>query len=892
MPWISENDCPEELLLKQSIQEGYGVSAELIAHIDSCETCQQRLENLTSGHSLSATRDQWQRHTSARELLSPPLRPTDLGSIGQFAVESVIGAGGMGIVYRGWDTLLGRAVAIKVVKPDQSDQANQRFRRECLALAQIQHDHIVPVYSTGPLPNGMSYLVLPLMTGGSLSELLADHLLPTRQAAEIVHAVACGLSAAHAVGLIHRDVKPANVLFDEPGGRPRLTDFGLVRMQQDQRLTQSDLICGTPEYMSPEQAFQPDRIDARSDVYSLGITLYQCLTGAPPYRGHPLDILNQHRIGDVMAPSRLNRQISRDLEAICLKAISTAPEDRYSSAMAFADDLRRFLDSRPVNAKPASNWKRTKLWCHRNRSLAVSLATIFLVLLSAVIVSWTFWFRSEVNAREAFKLNTQLIATNQELLANRNRLRTSVRRFQEKVFSDESLHWQMSRDFRANMFRDVIDFLDDFSSHDPFNLQSDQLDPLSKDYLEVARAAAHVRQNDEAQVAAGRVIARLQALVETKDNPNLANWSMLNEAARILIRIDADEPTRREDNRNDKKFNWARHSPPSWNELLRLSQTSATRALEIAPADVNAKLNYLATQYTCLFPPQAEGKSSDTNSEDPTNKRSVGKLEEILTKVIELADSLQPDEYAAMSAAVTLATEISWKIIDDNPQMVETWSPLIERQIVRCREVLRSHELSITGMELLRGGDLYHRGLALMTEKRHTEAAKLFGEAIPILNRAVVLQPQNRRAVLEYGQVTEAAARCFMQIDDYQQAQRMLDASLIVVSQSLQTDPADNDLRKKIIEWFCLYGDVSRQIEDYDWATRGYATAAGDCKLFANPSPELLRWSYEKRKYALNELLEIIDKSPMADKRAMYEQMVEQLDRDLSQLSSATSPKP
>ncbi len=137
------------------------------------------------------------------------------------------------------------------------------FRRECSALAQIQHDHIVPVYSTGSLPGNMSYLVLPLMTGGSLSELLADHLLSPREAATIVLAIAKGWRLPMQRDIIHRDVKPANVLFDEPGGRAKLTDFGLVRASQTQVLTQTqtDLICGTPEYMSPEQAHQPDRVD-------------------------------------------------------------------------------------------------------------------------------------------------------------------------------------------------------------------------------------------------------------------------------------------------------------------------------------------------------------------------------------------------------------------------------------------------------------------------------------------------------------------------------------------------------------------------------------------------------------------------------------------------------
>jgi hypothetical protein len=186
---------------------------------------------------------------------------------------------------------------------------------------------------------------------------------------------------------------------------------------------------------------------------------------------------------------------------------------------------------------------------------------------------------------------------------------------------------------------------------------------------------------------------------------------------------------------------------------------------------------------------------------------------------------------------------------------------------------------------------LYHHGRALTAENRHPEAAKTFVEAVPILNRVVLLQPQNRTAVLQYGSVSEAATRSLMMVDDYRQAQKILDASLIAVSKSLQTDPKDNELRKSVIEWFCLYAEISRHIEDWDWATRAYATAAGDCMLFSNPSPELTRWLFEKRKYALQQLLEIIDKSAMAAKRAEYEKMLELWPNQYSQFWNAQLKK-
>ena len=874
MQWNSNNGCPHDQILKQSLVDADSTSGELIAHIEICLACQNRLESMTTGNSLAETRDEWQKYSSTQSSLSPPLRPNDLGSVGPFAVESVLGTGGMGIVYRGWDTLLNRAVAIKLVKSDQSENARQRFRRECHALAQIQNDHIVPVYSTGPLPNGMSYLVLPLMIGGSLSELLADHLLSTRDAATIICSIAKGLAAAHAAGLIHRDVKPANILFDEPGGRAKLTDFGLVRAAQGQVLTQTqtDLICGTPEYMSPEQAHHPDRIDARSDIYSLGITLYECLTGVPPYRGQPLDILNQHRLGDLTSPSRLNRNIPRDLEVICLKAIATQPDDRYATAIQLADDLQRFLESRPVHAKPVSQWKRAKLWSQRNRSLAFSLATIFFVLLSGIFASSTFWIRSETNAKEARDLNTKLLSKNDELLQNRERLRTSVARFQEKVFSDESLHWQMSRNFRAAMFRDVIEFLDEFSTYDPIKIQSDQLDPLAEDFLDVARAASHVGQTEETKLAAFRVIGRLQPITESSDCRSLGNWLMLNESTRILMDIAASNLyvfTQSQDRNTSKPIVF---EALSLEELQQLGRLSAERAIQLAPEDLNAKVNHMATQYTCLI------------TQKPTDEKQVEEMERILANLMQIADPLiEKHDHLMLPSVIKLAAEIGWKIFEAKPAAVASWFSGIDRGILRCREGLRTNDRSILGMSLLQGVHKYYHGRALTAENRHTEAAKTFADAIPIINQVVALQPQNRLAVLELGRVSEAATRSFMQVGDYAQAQKILDASLIKVSKSLQTDPTDNELRKRVIEWFCLYGEISRQIEDWDWAARAYATAAGDCKLFSNPSRELAHWLYEKRKHALNELLEVIDKSAMAANRASYEKSLELWPAEFSQ---------
>lgn len=190
--------------------------------------------------------------------------------------------------------------------------------------------------------------------------------------------------------------------------------------------------------MSIEQSGPNETIDARSDVYSLGITLYECLTGTTPFRGLPLEILEQHRRSEAVPPSNLNRAIPKDLETICLKAMAKDRDRRYQSARDLEGDLNRFLTGNPILARPVSSSEKFWAWCKRNRPLAVSLGMLFLSLLAGTIGSTTMWFRSQQNAESARKFAS-------DLQLSRDRLQDSVQKFQSRVFSDESLHWQMSK---------------------------------------------------------------------------------------------------------------------------------------------------------------------------------------------------------------------------------------------------------------------------------------------------------------------------------------------------------------------------------------------------------------------------------------------------------------
>ena len=244
--------------------------------------------------------------------------------------------------------------------------------------AAVKHDHTVTIYRVGHTPGfPLPYLVMEYVDGEPLSDRLERQgVLEAKEAARIVQQVAHALAAAHARGLVHRDIKPSNILLEAGSGRAKLTDFGLARATEvgGVSTSQSGRIVGSPAYMSPEQTVAPAKIDGRSDIYSLGVVLYELLTGERPFRG-AAHLLLQQVVHDEPRPLRkLNDRIPRDLETICLKAMAKAQARRYATGRELADDLRRFLNNEPIHARPVGQVERLWRWCRRNPGLAGALA--------------------------------------------------------------------------------------------------------------------------------------------------------------------------------------------------------------------------------------------------------------------------------------------------------------------------------------------------------------------------------------------------------------------------------------------------------------------------------------------------------------------------------------
>jgi serine/threonine protein kinase len=316
--------------------------------------------------------------------------PPGLPAIPGYEIEREWARSGMGVIYKARQVSLDRVVALKMIRAGwlASPEEVQRFRREAAAVARLRHPNIVHVYDFGE-HNGLAYISMEFIEGGDLSQKLGGTPLPPRQAAGLMETLARAMHHAHQRGIIHCDVKPANVLLTADG-TPKITDFGLAkRVEGGAGLTQSGAIVGTPIYMAPEQAAgKNDQIGPATDVYGLGATLYEMLTGRPPFRGATVvDTLQQVLSGEPVPPRRLQPRVPRDLEAVCLECLRKEPGQRYASAEALAEDLRRFLLGEPVRARPIPFWGRAGKWVRRRPLPAAGLGAL---VLAAVAALWYF----------------------------------------------------------------------------------------------------------------------------------------------------------------------------------------------------------------------------------------------------------------------------------------------------------------------------------------------------------------------------------------------------------------------------------------------------------------------------------------------------------------------
>jgi WD40 repeat protein/serine/threonine protein kinase len=442
---------PEQLQAFSQGRVGEDELARIAAHLDECPACRGRVDGLSAQDGLlsklqaadrpggrfpedanqrrqaaHALRRERRRQPSTGELLagegtarsgkaSVPPEPASTfpRQIGEYDILAEVGRGGMGVVYKARQLGLHRLAALKMVLAGAFASAQQRlrFHLEAELAARVQHPNIVQVYEIGS-HEGQPFLAMEWVEGGSLADRLDGRPWPAAEAARLIETLAHAIHAAHSQGVVHRDLKPANVLLvasgewrvaSEEGGAllatrhsplatlfPKITDFGLARpLAGDPGLTKSGILVGTPGYMAPEQATGTNAlVGPATDVYALGVMLYELLTGQLPFQGDSaLEVLRAVTSVEPVPPRRLQPGVPRDLEAIVLKCLEKEPGRRYPIALELADDLRRFLNDRPVKARRPSAAERLRRWARQNRGVAAALGVIALLLTGVAIAS-------------------------------------------------------------------------------------------------------------------------------------------------------------------------------------------------------------------------------------------------------------------------------------------------------------------------------------------------------------------------------------------------------------------------------------------------------------------------------------------------------------------------
>jgi serine/threonine-protein kinase len=336
----------------------------------------------------------------ARAGAATPNPRDKLPDVAGYHVQGVLGHGGMGIVYQARHLKLNRLVALKMLLAGAyaGKQDLARFIREAEAVAALRHSNIVQVYEVGEV-EGLPFFTMEFVEGGSLAVKLAGQPQPARQAAELVATLASAVRFAHASGIIHRDLKPSNILLTADG-TPKITDFGLARrVEGGPEFTVSGVRVGTPSYMAPEQALgKASAIGLPVDIYALGAILYELLTGRPPFKGETAAETERQVITEEpVPPSRLNARVPRDLETICLKCLHKVPARRYAAAQDLAEDLRCFVEGRPIRARPVGAAERALKWARRRPAAALLLAALLVIVGAATGAA--LWLRQQQAAQ-------------------------------------------------------------------------------------------------------------------------------------------------------------------------------------------------------------------------------------------------------------------------------------------------------------------------------------------------------------------------------------------------------------------------------------------------------------------------------------------------------------
>lgn len=382
--------------------------------------------------------------------------------IGDYEILGELGRGGMGVVYRARQRRANRIVALKLIRPDSlgsmSDSTRartiDRFHKEAEAAGRLQHDNIVTVFEVGEA-NGCPFFSMLYVEGTSLSDRLRVNPIDNRQAAGYLEPICRAVHAAHQVGILHRDIKPQNILIENATNRPRIADFGLAKLtDQDAELTRSGETMGTPPYMPPEQFGDAANVTAAADIYALGATLYHVLSGRPPFQAaSTIATMRQVLDKDPVRLRELNSAVDADLETICMKCLEKEPARRYATAQDLADELRRYLDGVPILSRPIGRAERLQRWCRRNPVIAGLIGAVMASILFAKCALGVAYVRTE-EARKTVENSLEKTKTAQVLSeASFQDALSAVNEFFTRVSEDRLLNEPGAQGLRKELLQ-------------------------------------------------------------------------------------------------------------------------------------------------------------------------------------------------------------------------------------------------------------------------------------------------------------------------------------------------------------------------------------------------------------------------------------------------------
>jgi tetratricopeptide (TPR) repeat protein len=736
----------------------------------------------------------------------PPDRDTPVPRQALLEVEGyellgVLGRGGAGVVYQARQVALDRLVALKVlvtgVHAGQDELA--RFRSEAEAVARLQHPNIVQIYDVGDT-NGRPYLALEFMAGGSLAARLADKPQPPREAAEMVRTLARAVHHAHVNHILHRDLKPGNVLL-AADGTPKVADFGLAkRLDLDTvaqaRLTPTGAIVGTPSYMAPEQASGVAKhLGPSVDIYALGAILYEMLTGRPPFLGETLtDTLYQVLDMEPIAPRRLQPSVPRDLETICLRCLQKRPGSRYSSAAALADDLERFLDGRPILARPVGRIERAIKWARRRPAQAMLLAVSTLALLLGA--AGVAWYQIELHGKNV-ALTTALDAEEQQRRRNVQLLRVALETQSEYgSYLDDQLkplpHLTRMREQllekRLKFYQPILDQ----EPSDPEMRQTQALAYLEKgiiqDRLGKTREAETAYQTaiqrlegpaEEATPAARRLLARIfvqYGMLQSKRGDDEAAADLLERGQRSLEQLVSEDPS--VENRHTlalachnrglflNKKRQQKDARRSYERAIELRQ----RLIEEHPHEDRYQHELAGTYANLgalyLGERQLDRAREESNRATELMRRlpldvenryllaglyrnlGIGGREQKPRQALEdfqnsvklwselLAEFPAVPEYRRQAASTLFVLAAQHEILDDLPKAQDEF----RKYLALSRQLLREEPGAEDALRAVTQG-LYHLGRLLRAGGKNEEAEALWQEEVSLLNEAVRKRP-------------------------------------------------------------------------------------------------------------------------------------------------------